>query len=91
MTLEVRIFGLGCANCRRLYASVKSAIAEFDSPVTLTTVEDIYEIAQHKIFALPALVIDGELKAAGRVPDSAEIVAWLATAASREVRTNSHA
>jgi hypothetical protein len=39
------------------------------------------EIVRFRVMATPALVIDGEVKCAGRIPALAEIVSWLMTAA----------
>jgi hypothetical protein len=38
----------------------------------------------YKILATPALVINGEVKSAGRIPSSTEITTWLATAAMKQ-------
>ncbi len=84
MNIDVRVLGPGCANCRRLYAEAQKAIAQLSAPATLTKVEDVKEIMSYKILALPALVIDGKVKSAGRVPTVAEITGWLATAAMKE-------
>ncbi len=84
MNIDVRVLGPGCANCRRLYAEAQKAIAQLSAPATLTKVEDVKEIMSYKILALPALVIDGQIKSAGRVPSVAEITNWLATAAMKK-------
>ncbi len=84
MSIDVRVLGPGCVNCRRLYAEAQKAIAQLAAPATLTKVEDIKEMMSYKILALPALVIDGKVKSAGRVPSVAEITSWLATAAMKE-------
>ncbi len=78
MGVDVKVLGPGCANCRRLYAEAEKAVAQLSAPATLTKVEDIKEI-----MALPALVIDGQVKSAGRIPSVAEITGWLATAAMK--------
>ncbi len=84
MVIEVKVLGPGCANCRRLYAEAQRAIAQSSAPATLTKVEALKEITSYKILALPALVVDGQVKSAGRVPSMAEITDWLASAAMRE-------
>lgn len=84
MSIEIKVLGPGCANCKRLYGEAEKAAAEFSTPATLTKVEDIQEIMAYRILATPALVINGEVKAAGRIPNAAEITAWLATAAMKQ-------
>jgi Thioredoxin domain len=55
--------------------------------VRMTKVEKIEEIAAYRVLMTPALVINGEVKAAGRIPDAAEIIIWLTTAAMKEGRS----
>ncbi len=80
MKIEVKVLGPGCANCKRLYAEVEKAVAQLGAPATISKVEDIREIMAYRILATPGLVIDGEIRSAGRIPQAAEIVSWLATA-----------
>ncbi len=84
MNIEVKVLGPGCGNCKRLYAEAEKAIAQLAAPVAIAKVEDIKEIMAYKILATPALVINGEIKSAGRIPNAAEITTWLATAAVKQ-------
>ena len=84
MTLDIKVLGSGCANCKRLFEEVEKAIRQFSAPATLARVEDIRAIMAYKILATPALVIDGQVKSAGRIPSAAEIITWLAAAAANQ-------
>jgi small redox-active disulfide protein 2 len=84
VSIDIKVLGTGCANCKRLYAEAEKALAQLSAPTTLTKVEDIKDIMAYKILATPALVINGEVKSAGRVPNAAEITTWLATAAMKQ-------
>lgn len=81
MRIDIKVLGSGCANCKRLYEEAEKAVGQLSALATLTKVEDIREIMAYKILATPALVINGEVKSAGRIPSAAEITTWLATAA----------
>ena len=70
MSIEIKVLGTGCANCRRLYAEAEKAVTQLSAPATLRKVEDIREIMTYKILATPALVINGEVKSAGRIPSA---------------------
>ncbi len=83
MNIDIKVLGPGCANCKRLYAEAEKAVAQLSAPATLSKIEDIKEIMAYRILATPALVINGEVKSAGRIPGAAEIVTWLATAAAK--------
>jgi len=51
---------------------------------TITKVEDFKDIMAYRIMSTPALVINGDVKAAGRIPSVPEITTWLTTAAMAE-------
>jgi len=53
-------------------------------PATISKVERFEEVASHEVMMPPALVINGQVRAAGRIPSDAEITTWLATAAMEE-------
>lgn len=80
MSIEIKVLGTGCANCKRLYGEAEKAVQQLGVAATLTKVEDIREIMAYKILATPALVINEEIRSAGRVPGAAEIAGWLAAA-----------
>ena len=84
MTIEIKVLGSGCANCKRLYSEAEKAIAQLSASATLSKVEDIREIMAFRILATPALVINGEVKSAGRIPNAGEISTWLANAGNRQ-------
>ena len=84
MTIEIKVLGSGCANCKRLYSEAEKAVAQLSGSATLSKVEDIREIMAFRILATPALVINGEVKSAGRIPNAGEISTWLANAANKQ-------
>lgn len=84
MNIEIKVLGPGCGNCKRLYAEAEKAVAQLAAPAAITKVQDIKEIMAYKILAMPALVINGEIKSAGRIPKAAEITTWLATTAMKQ-------
>ncbi len=83
MNIDIKVLGSGCPNCRRLYAEAEKAVAQCGFSATLSKVEDIAEIMAYRILAMPALVINGEVKSAGRIPQASEIVTWLTTATAK--------
>ncbi len=77
MSIEIKVVGFDCPNCKELYLEAAKAAARLSEPVTLVRVDDIIEIIPLKLTAVPALIINGEVKSIGRVPQAAEIVTWL--------------
>ena len=79
--MKVQVLGTGCNKCNQLYDEVQKAIGNAGVSAELSKVEKIEEIAAFGVLFTPALVIDGSLKAAGKVPSQAEITSWLKEAA----------
>ena len=82
--MDIKVLGPGCQNCKRLYEETAKAVVQLGMPATISKVEKVEEIAAYKVLMTPALVVNGQLKAAGRIPSVAEITTWLATAAMEE-------
>ncbi len=82
--MNIKVLGPGCGRCKKLYAEAEKAVAAAGVSAELEKVERLEDIMKYAIMATPALVIDGEVKASGRIPPSTEIVSWLTTAAAKE-------
>jgi small redox-active disulfide protein 2 len=75
---RVEVLGPGCAKCEKLYQRVEEAIRELAVECELQKVVDISRIVEAGVLMTPALVVDGEIKLSGRVPDTDELKALLA-------------
>ena len=82
--MEIKILGTGCARCRELYDAAAAAVAQAGIQATLTRVEKLDEIAAYGVVFPPALVIDEQLRSAGKIPKPAQLVQWLSEAAGQE-------
>jgi small redox-active disulfide protein 2 len=76
--VKVEILGVGCAKCNKLYDLVKDVVAKQGIAAEVVKVEDLKIFASYGVFMTPALVVDGDVKVAGKVPKEADIVKWLA-------------
>ncbi len=81
--MDVKVLGTGCAKCKKLYAEAEKAVATSGIHASLSKVEKIDDIVKFGVMMTPALVVDGEVKCSGRVPQVPEIVGWLSAAASK--------
>jgi small redox-active disulfide protein 2 len=79
--MRIEILGTGCARCNRLEAVARATADRLRIPYEIVHVRDIDAIVQRGVMTTPALVIDGRVVAAGRVPTAAELASWLAGAA----------
>jgi small redox-active disulfide protein 2 len=69
----IKILGTGCSKCSKLEKNVKAAIGELGIEATVEKVEDLPSIMKYGVMSTPALVIDENVKAVGRVLDTKEI------------------
>jgi small redox-active disulfide protein 2 len=70
---EIKILGPGCPKCEALMAQAKQAVAELQLDCNVEKVTDIQQITSYGVMMTPALVVDGEVKAMGKVPALAEL------------------
>jgi small redox-active disulfide protein 2 len=78
--MEIKVLGTGCPNCKRVEKLARQAVSELGVDATVVKVEDLGQIMAYDILSTPALVIDENVVASGRVPRKAEIVAWIQAA-----------
>lgn len=71
--MKIEVLGTGCAKCKSLEKVTRDAVEKTGVDATITKVEDIVEIMNYNVMSTPALVIDGEVVVAGKVPRIAEI------------------
>ncbi len=71
--MKIQVLGSGCSRCKQLYAEAEKAISASGVAAQLEKVERIEEIVKFGVRMTPALVIDGEVKAAGRIAPVSEI------------------
>jgi len=75
--VQIKVLGPGCPNCERLEQDLMALIAELQIKADLEHVRDPVEIGTYGVMAMPALVINGKVKAAGSVPSKGTIKEWL--------------
>ena len=73
----VQVLGTGCARCEKLHRNACRAADQADLQCHVEKVTDIEQIMACGVLLTPALVIDGVVRAAGRVPTAEEIRAML--------------
>jgi len=70
---QLLILGMGCAKCGKLYEVTEKAAQELGVPYEINKVTDLKQIMALQVMVTPALVVDGTVKVAGRVPSVDEI------------------
>jgi small redox-active disulfide protein 2 len=75
--MVIKVLGPGCAKCQTTEKNVRETVAETGVEATVDKVTDLMEIAAYGVFGTPAVVVDGEVKCVGKIPDKEEIRTWL--------------
>ena len=71
--MKIQILGTGCPKCKQLSENAETAAKELGIDFELEKVTSITDIMSFGVMMTPALVIDGEVKIAGKVPQVEEI------------------
>ncbi|MDH7600182.1 MAG: thioredoxin family protein [Sedimentisphaerales bacterium] len=74
----IQILGTGCPKCKQLAENAEAAAKALGIQYTLEKVTDINKIMGFGVMITPALAIDGQVKAVGKVPTVDQIKAMLA-------------
>ena len=77
----LQILGTGCPKCAALTAVTEQAARALGLASRLEKVTSIAEITKLGVMLTPALVVDGVVKCAGRVPTFEQVRALLAPTA----------
>ena len=75
--MDIKVLGTGCTKCKKLYAEAEKAVAASGVAATVEKVESIDDILSYGVMMTPALVVNGEVMASGRVSPASEIEGWI--------------
>ncbi len=64
--MKIEILGTGCPKCRTLADNVAKAVADLGLQAEVIKVTDIDAIVNRGVMLTPALVVDGNVVAAGK-------------------------
>jgi small redox-active disulfide protein 2 len=78
--LTIKVLGSGCANCKKLEALSRQAVANLGIEAEIIKVTEYPAIMAYNILSTPGLVINEKVVSSGRIPSEAEILTFLADA-----------
>ncbi len=70
---KLQILGTGCPKCKKLAQNTEAAAKALGVEYEIEKITDINEIMKFGVMLTPALVVDGEVKAVGKVPEPEDI------------------
>ncbi|AOM83473.1 thioredoxin family protein [Salisediminibacterium beveridgei] len=71
--MKIEVLGTGCSKCKRLEERTHEALEEMGVTAEVVKVEEIDQIVEYGVFKTPGFVVDGEVKASGKVLTVKEI------------------
>ncbi|MCB1282620.1 MAG: TM0996/MTH895 family glutaredoxin-like protein [Salinibacterium sp.] len=74
---KLQILGTGCAKCVNLAKAATAAADELGIPYELEKITDFLKFADFGVMVTPALVVDGKVLVAGKVPKHEEMLKLL--------------
>jgi small redox-active disulfide protein 2 len=75
--IKLEVFGIGCPKCHATEKNASEALRQLGLEGEVKLVKDQVQIIKKGIISTPALAINGNVKAMGRIPQVKEIVSWL--------------
>lgn len=75
--MKIEILGTGCPKCKKLTELTEESVNELGVSAEIIKVTDINKIIDYGVMVTPALVIDGNIKVAGKMPSKQEISEWI--------------
>ncbi len=75
--MKIEILGTGCSKCKKLTQLAQETVNELGISAEVVKVENIDDIMNYGVMITPAIAIDEEIKAAGRIPSKDEIKKWI--------------
>jgi len=75
--MKIEVLGPGCPKCNQTYSNAEEALKESNIQAELRKVEKIEQILGYGVMVTPALVIDGDVKCAGKIPSVEQIREWI--------------
>jgi small redox-active disulfide protein 2 len=75
--MKIEILGTGCSKCKKTKEMIEKVLKQNGVEAEVVKVEDIEKIMSYGVMVTPAVVIDGDVKLAGKVPDEKNVRKWI--------------
>ncbi len=72
--MDIKVLGPGCPKCQQTEKVVKEAVAESGVAAQVEKVTNVMDIARYGVLGTPAVVVDGEVKSVGKIPNKEDVL-----------------
>lgn len=83
--MKIEILGTSCPKCKKLHELAEEAVKELGASAEIIKITDINKIIDYGVMMTPALVIDGDVKVAGKIPEKEGIKKWIEEELKNEI------
>ncbi|MEA5076700.1 MAG: thioredoxin family protein [Coriobacteriia bacterium] len=80
--MKIVILDSACCGRGKLEAATRQALGKIGIEAEIETVTDLSTILGYGVMATPALVVDGQIRVAGRVPSVDDLASLISRSAS---------
>ena len=71
--MKIQVVGAGCPRCQATERNVFNACAELNLDADISHVYDVREMVKMGVRITPAVLVDGKIVVAGKIPSVAEL------------------
>ena len=75
--MKIEVLGTGCTTCNIVEAIVKEAVAKSGVKVEVIKVSNRMDIAKTGVKMTPAVIVDGQIKLVGKIPEIEDVLRWI--------------
>jgi len=71
--MKIEVVGPGCARCITTEKNVREAVKQLGIQAEIVKVTDVTEFAKKQVMFTPGVIVDGQVKASGKIPTVDEL------------------
>ena len=71
--MEIMVLGSGCSRCKKTLEIVNKVVNEHGVDAQVEYVTDMVRIMEYNVMAMPAVVVDGEVRFKGAIPSEGDV------------------
>jgi small redox-active disulfide protein 2 len=75
--MRIQILGIACPECDQVVERVAEAMQDLGTDAQVELIQDPRTIKSMGIYVTPAILVDGQVKVAGKVPSVSEIKGYI--------------
>jgi len=75
--MKIEVLGTGCTTCNTVEALVKEAVSRSGVNAEVKKVSNRLDIAKTGVKMTPAVIIEGQIKLVGKIPEIDDILCWI--------------